>query len=171
MWYIFLGIIFSRIGEKVSSKERIRMERFVLESRFFRRNGKKYNSVGNLFGTLATTVNRVFLQYPERSFYGRYYANCYPSDPFKLFVLSSFHPWKNVNNGATFFSEQSFVRFLSRHIKLSYCYIYIYDFTDRGEFSNSRLYGEILEPLVIESGNEKPVALDVSIYFLFQISS
>lgn len=54
---------------------------------------------------------------------------------------------------------------------LTVTYIYIYDFTDRGEFSNWRLYGEILEPLVIESGNEKPVALDVSIYLLFQISS
>lgn len=56
-------------------------------------------------------------------------------------------------------------------LTVTYIYIYIYDFTDRGEFSNSRLYGEILEPLVIESGNEKPVALDVSIYLLFQISS
>lgn len=73
--------------------------------------------------------------------------------PVQTLRIILLHPWKNVNNRATFSFEQSFVRFLSRHIKLSYCYIYIYiyDFTDRGEFSNSRSYGEILEPLVIES--------------------
>lgn len=170
MWYVyFCGIIFWRIGEKVSNKERIRMERFVLESRIFGRNGKKYNSVGNLFGTLATTVNRVFLQYPERSFL----VVIMPTvtlRPVQTLRIILFHPRKNVNNEATFTSEQSFIRVLSRYIKLFYCYMYI-------RFYRSRW---ILEFEIIQwdpwtaynwKGNEKPVALDVSIYFLFQISS
>lgn len=152
----FCGLIFWKIGEKVSNLEQRKnknREIFVLESRVFRRNGKKHNSIGNLFGTLATTQwIASFLQYPERSF-SVVIMPTVTLRPVQTLRIILLHPWKNINNGAIF-TSWTVIYSISLSIlnfpTVTRLPIDMRDFTDRGEPSNSRAYGEILEPLIIE---------------------
>lgn len=129
------------------------MKSFVLESRVFRRNGKKYNSVGNLFSTLARRQWIAFFYDIQRGVFWSLLCQLLPSDPFKLFALSfsilermlitelSLPP-----NSHLFDSSFDVLNFPT----VTWLPIDIHDFTDRVELSNSRSYGEIFQPLIIE---------------------
>lgn len=90
-----------------------------------------------------------FFTISREEFFWSLLCQLLPSDPFKLFVLfSSILERMLITKLPLPPNSHLFESFLDiLNFSTVTC---IYDFTDRGEFSNSRSYGKILEPLIIE---------------------